>query len=109
MIPIMMMNGMKVMFKFITKLFKKDPPKEQPIVHVHDIPYETLVFRARAAESMYSKYGITDRDYVRNQIINELTTELMQQLLNQEMIEFRKVSDFGQTFIEAQLLVSRKK
>jgi hypothetical protein len=92
----------------------KPEPEQQPepireIVHT---PYETVMLRARVSETELQRYAIIDPNYTETQIKNELAMDLMQQILNQHLIEFKRIEnyyEFNQSFIEATLLVSIKK
>ncbi len=90
----------------------KPEPKPEPIKEIVYTPYETIVLRARVSESELQRYAIIDPNYTETQIRNQLAVDLMEQILNQNLIEFKRVEnyyEFNQSFIEAQILVSIKK
>ena len=103
------------MLKFIANLFgikPKPEPVPEPIKEIVYTPYETIVLRARVSESELQRYAIIDPNYTETQIRNQLAVDLMEQILNQNLIEFKRVEnyyEFNQSFIEAQILVSIKK
>ena len=93
-------------------------PKPEPVVVPEPIreivhtPFETIMLRARVSESELQRYAVIDPNYTETQIRNQLASELMEQILNQNLIEFKRVEnyyEFNQSFIEAQLLISIKK
>jgi hypothetical protein len=93
-------------------------PKPEPVVVPEPVkeiiytPYETLVLRARVSESELQRYAVIDPNYTETQIKNQLAVDLMEQILNQNLIEFKRVENYyehNQSFIEAQILVSIKK
>ena len=99
-------------FKGLFGIKPKPEPIPEPIKEIIYTPYETLVLRARVNESELQRYAIIDPNYTETQIRNQLATDLMEQILNQNLIEFKRVEDyyeFNQSFIEAQILISIKK
>jgi hypothetical protein len=89
----------------------KPKPEHQPevireIVHT---PYDTLALRARVSEPELQRYAVVDPNYTMNQAQNQLALDLMEQIINQNLIEFKQIQDFGQNIIEATILVSIKK
>ena len=50
-----------------------------------------------------------DANYVINQLKSQLAMELLEQIVNQDLIEFNQTQDFGQNIVEAQILISIKK
>ena len=92
----------------------KPEPEQQPepIREIIHTPYETLVLRARVSEPELQRYAVIDPNYTETQIRNQLAIDLMEQILNQNLIEFKRVEnyyEFNQSFIEAQLLITIKK
>jgi hypothetical protein len=87
----------------------KPEPQPEPIKEIIYTPYETLVLRARVGEPELQRYAVIDPNYTMTQVKNQLAMELLEQIVNQDLIEFNQVQDFGQNIIEAQLLISIKK
>ena len=90
----------------------KPEPQPEPIREIVSTPYETVMLRARVSETELQRYAVIDPNYTENQIKNQLAMDLMEQILNQHLIEFKRVEnyyEFNQSFIEATLLVSIKK
>jgi hypothetical protein len=52
---------------------------------------------------------VIDPNYTMTQVKNQLAIELLEQIVNQDLIEFKQIQDFGQNIVEAQILVSIKK
>ncbi len=99
-------------FKGLFGIKPKPEPKPEPVREIVHTPYETVMLRARVSETELQRYAIIDPNYTETQIKNELAMDLMQQILNQHLIEFKRVEnyyEFNQSFIEATLLVSIKK
>jgi hypothetical protein len=90
-------------------------PKPEPIVVPEPIreivytPFETIMLRARVSEPEMQRYAVIDPNYTMEQVKNQLAIELMEQIINQNLIEYKQIQDFGQNIIEAQLLISIKK
>jgi hypothetical protein len=90
-------------------------PKPEPVVVPEPVkeiiytPYETIVLRARVDGHELQRYAVIDPNYTETQVRNQLAIELMEQILNQNLIEYKQIQDFGQNIIEAQILVSIKK
>jgi hypothetical protein len=87
----------------------KPEPQPEPIKEIIYTPYETLVLRARVGEPELQRYAVIDPNYTMTQVKNQLAMELLEQIVNQDLIEFKQIQDFGQNIIEAQLLISIKK
>ena len=95
---------------WLKKLFKKQPePQPEPIKEIIHIPYETLVLKARASEPEMPRYAIVDPNYAMNQVKSQLAMELLEQIINQDLIKFENIQDFGHNIVEATILVSIKK
>jgi hypothetical protein len=96
---------------WLEKLFqKKLEPQPEPIKEIIHIPYETIMLRARIQEPAFTRVGyMVDSNYIVTQVKNQLATELLEQIVNQNLIEFKQVQEFGQNIVEAQILVSIKK
>jgi hypothetical protein len=96
---------------WLKKLFqKKLEPQPEPIKEIIHIPYETIMLRARIQEPAFTRVGyMVDSNYIVTQVKNQLATELLEQIVNQNLIEFKQVQEFGQNIVEAQILVSIKK
>jgi hypothetical protein len=89
----------------------KPEPQPEVIREIIHTPYETVMLRARVSETELQRYAVVDPNYTETQIKNELAMDLMQQILNQHLIEFKRVEnyyEFNQSFIEATILVSIK-
>ena len=98
------MNWLKKLFQ------KKLEPQPEPIKEIIHIPYETIMLRARIQEPAFTRVGyMVDSNYIVTQVKNQLATELLEQIVNQNLIEFKQVQEFGQNVVEAQILVSIKK
>ena len=98
------MNWLKKLFQ------KKLEPQPEPIKEIINIPYETIMLRARIQEPAFTRVGyMVDSNYIVTQVKNQLATELLEQIVNQNLIEFKQVQEFGQNIVEAQILVSIKK
>lgn len=99
-------------FKGLFGIKPKPEPKPEPIKEITHTPYETVMLRARVSEPQLQRYAVVDPNYTETQIKNQLALELIEQILNQNLIEFKRVEnyyEFNQSFIEAQILVSIKK
>jgi hypothetical protein len=99
-------------FKGLFGIKPKPEPQPEPVKEIIYTPYETLKLTARVSESELQRYAVIDPNYTETQIRNQLALELMEQILNQNLIEFKRVEnyyEFNQSFIEAQLLISVKK
>jgi hypothetical protein len=99
-------------FKGLFGIKPKTEPQPEVIREIVHTPYETVMLRARVSETELQRYTIIDPNYTETQIKNQLAMELMEQILNQHLIEFKRVENyygFNQSFIEAQLLISVKK
>jgi hypothetical protein len=99
-------------FKGLFGIKPKPELKPEPIKEITHTPYETVMLRARVSEPQLQRYAVVDPNYTETQIKNQLALELMEQILNQNLIEFKRVEnyyEFNQSFIEAQILVSIKK
>jgi hypothetical protein len=96
---------------WLKKLFKSKPqPQPEIIKEIIHIPYETIMLRARIQEPAFTRVGyMVDSNYIVTQVKNQLATELLEQIVNQNLIEFKQVQEFGQNIVEAQILVSIKK
>ena len=96
---------------WLKKLFKSKPqPQPEIIKEIIHIPYETIMLRARIQEPAFTRVGyMVDSNYIVTQVKNQLATELLEQIVNQNLIEFKQVQEFGQNTVEAQILVSIKK
>jgi hypothetical protein len=87
----------------------KPEPKPEPIKEIIHTPFETVVLKARISEPELQRYAIIDPNYTMTQVKNQLAIELMEQIINQNLIEYKSIQDFNQNIIEAQILVSIKK
>lgn len=87
----------------------KPEPIPEPVKEIIHTPFETLVLKARISEPELQRYAIIDPNYTMTQVKNQLAIELMEQIINQNLIEYKSIQDFGQNIIEAQILVSIKK
>ena len=96
-------------FKGLFRTKPKPEPKPEPIREIIHIPYETLMLKARISEPELQRYAIVDPNYTMTQVKNQLAIELMEQIINQNLIEYKHIQDFGQNIVEAQILVSIKK
>ena len=99
-------------FKGLFGIKPKPESKPEPIKEIIYTPYETVMLKARISEPQLQRYAVVDPNYTETQIKNQLALELMEQILNQNLIEFKRVDsyyEFNQSFIEAQILVSIKK
>ena len=99
-------------FKGLFGIKPKPEPQPEPVREIVYTPYETIMLRARVSENELQRYAIIDPNYTETQIKNELAMDLMEQILNQHLIEFKRVenyNEFNQSFIEATMLVSIKK
>jgi hypothetical protein len=97
---------------WLKKLFKSKPqPQPQPeiIREIVHIPYETLVLKARISEPEMPRYAIVDSNYAMNQVKSQLAMELLEQIVNQDLIKFENIQDFGHNIVEATILVLIKK
>lgn len=98
-------------FKGLFGIKPKPEPQPEVIREIIHTPYETVMLRARVSETELQRYAVVDPNYTETQIKNELAMDLMQQILNQHLIEFKRVEnyyEFNQSFIEATILVSIK-
>jgi hypothetical protein len=90
-------------------------PKPEPVVipepirEIIQTPYETLVLKARVDGHELQRYAVIDPNYTMTQVKNQLAIELLEQIVNQDLIEFKQIQDFDQNIVEAQILVSIKK
>ncbi len=96
-------------FKGLFRTKPKPEPKPEPIREIIHIPYETLMLKARISEPELQRYAVIDPNYTMTQVKNQLAIELMEQIINQNLIEYKSIQDFGQNIVEAQILVSIKK
>jgi hypothetical protein len=96
-------------FKGLFGIKPKPEPIPEPVKEIVYTPYETVVLRARISEPELQRYAIIDPNYTMTQVKNQLAIELMEQIMNQNLIEYKSIQDFGQNIIEAQILVSIKK
>jgi hypothetical protein len=87
----------------------KPEPIPEPVKEIVYTPFETIVLRARISEPELQRYAIIDPNYTMTQVKNQLAIELMEQIMNQNLIEYKSIQDFGQNIVEAQILVSIKK
>jgi hypothetical protein len=95
---------------WLKKLFKSKPqPQPEPIREIIHIPYETLILKARISEPEMPRYAIVDPNYAMNQVKSQLAMELLEQIVNQDLIKFENIQDFGHNIVEATILVSIKK
>jgi len=96
---------------WLKKLFKsKQQPQPEPIKEIIHIPYETLVLKARIQEPAFTRVGyMIDSNYIVTQVKNQLAMELLEQIVNQDLIEYKQIQEFGQNIVEAQILISIKK
>lgn len=96
-------------FKRLFGIKPKPEPIPEPVKEIVYTPYETVVLRARISEPELQRYAIIDPNYTMTQVKNQLAIELMEQIMNQNLIEYKSIQDFGQNIVEAQILVSIKK
>ncbi len=96
-------------FKRLFGIKPKPEPIPEPVKEIVYTPYETVVLRARISEPELQRYAIIDPNYTMTQVKNQLVIELMEQIMNQNLIEYKSIQDFGQNIVEAQILVSIKK
>lgn len=99
-------------FKGLFGIKPKPELQPEPVREIVYTPYETVMLRARVSETELQRYAIIDPNYTETQIKNQLAMDLMEQILNQHLIEFKRVenyNEFNQSFIEATMLVSIKK
>lgn len=96
-------------FKGLFGIKPKPEPVPEPVKEIVYTPYETLVLRARISEPEMQRYAVIDPNYTMTQVKNQLAIELMEQIMNQNLIEYKSIQDFGQNIVEAQILVSIKK
>ncbi len=96
-------------FKSLFRAKPKPEPKPEPIKEIIHTPFETVVLRARISEPELQRYAVIDPNYTMTQVKNQLAIELMEQIINQNLIEYKSIQDFNQNIIEAQILVSIKK
>jgi len=96
-------------FKGLFGIKPKPEPIPEPVKEIVYTPYETVVLRARISEPELQRYAIIDPNYTMTQVKNQLAIELMEQIMNQNLIEYKSIQDFNQNIIEAQILVSIKK
>ena len=96
-------------FKGLFRTKPKPEPKPEPVREIIHIPYETLMLKARISEPELQRYAVIDPNYTMTQVKNQLAIELMEQIINQNLIEYKSIQDFGQNIVEAQILVSIKK
>ncbi len=96
-------------FKSLFRAKPKPEPKPEPIKEIIHTPFETVVLRARISEPELQRYAVIDPNYTMTQVKNQLAIELMEQIINQNLIEYKSIQDFGQNIVEAQILVSIKK
>ncbi len=96
-------------FKSLFGVKPKPEPKPEPIKEIIHTPFETVVLRARISEPELQRYAVIDPNYTMTQVKNQLAIELMEQIINQNLIEYKSIQDFNQNIIEAQILVSIKK
>jgi len=97
--------------KWIKKIFKLTPksqPQPEPVKEIIDSPFETRILRARISKPSNQHFNI-DPNYVLTQNKNQLALELLEQIVNQNLIEFIQTQDFGQNIIEAEILILIKK
>ena len=97
--------------KWIKKIFKLTPkpqPEPKPVREIMDSLFETRILRARISKPLNQHFNI-DPNYVLTQNKNQLALELLEQIVNQDLIEFTQTQDFGQNIIEAEILISIKK
>jgi len=96
-------------FKGLFGIKPKPEPKPEPIKEIIHTPFETVVLKARISEPELQRYAVIDPNYTMTQVKNQLAIELMEQIINQNLIEYKSIQDFNQNIIEAQILVSIKK
>ena len=97
--------------KWIKKIFKlipKSQPQPEPVKEIINSLFETRILRARISKPSNQHFNI-DPNYVLTQNKNQLALELLEQIVNQDLIEFTQTQDFGQNIIEAEILISIKK
>ena len=87
----------------------KTEPIPEPVKEIVHTSYETIVLRARVDGYELQRYAVIDPNYTMTQVKNQLAMELLEQIINQDLIEFKQIQDFGQNIVEAQILVSIKK
>lgn len=94
---------------WLRKLFEQEKKEivSEPIKEIIHIPYKTFVLKARAQNPNFN--NMIDANYVINQLKSQLAMELLEQIVNQDLIEFNQTQDFGQNIVEAQILISIKK
>ena len=93
----------------LRKLFEQEKKEivSEHIKEIIHIPYKTFVLKARAQNPNFN--NMIDANYVINQLKSQLAMELLEQIVNQDLIEFNQTQDFGQNIVEAQILISIKK
>jgi len=96
-------------FKGLFGIKPKPEPKPEPIREIIHTPFETIMLKARVSEPEIQRYAVVDPNYTMEQVKNQLAIELMEQIINQNLIEYKQIQDFGQNIIEAQILISIKK
>ena len=96
-------------FKGLFGIKSKPEPKPEPIKEIIHTPFETVVLKARISEPELQRYAVIDPNYTMTQVKNQLAIELMEQIINQNLIEYKSIQDFNQNIVEAQILVSIKK
>jgi len=96
-------------FKGLFGIKPKPEPKPEPIKEIIHTPFETVVLKARISEPELQRYAVIDPNYTMTQVKNQLAIELMEQIINQNLIEYKSIQDFNQNIVEAQILVSIKK
>ncbi len=96
-------------FKRLFGIKPKPEPIPEPVKEIIYTPFETVVLRARISEPELQRYAVIDPNYTMTQVKNQLAIELMEQIINQNLIEYKSIQDFNQNIIEAQILVSIKK
>jgi hypothetical protein len=94
---------------WLRKLFEQEKQEiiPEPVREIIHIPYETFVLKARTQNPNFN--NVIDPNYVVNQLKSQLAMELLEQIVNQDLIEFNQIQDFGQNIVEAQILISIKK
>jgi hypothetical protein len=96
-------------FKGLFGIKPKPEPVPESVREIIHTPYETIVLRARVDGHELQRYAVIDPNYTMTQVKNQLAIELLEQIVNQDLIEFKQIQDFGQNIVEAQILVSIKK
>ena len=87
------MNWLKKLFQ------KKLEPQPEPIKEIIHIPYETIMLRARIQEPAFTRVGyMVDSNYIVTQVKNQLAMELLEQIVNQNLIEFKEKYSFSNWF-----------